>query len=184
MKKETVTLLLCGMAALTVLGLIAAITKVDHNKKAEKQDLDLDEDFEDENYITYVADFGDGYKLYFDYVDGFTELKGLELGGMVSKEYSLGMSFITATHVPAMFNNKGIPRTAEEYIDTKSDAEFWDALPYVNGDTKGYAYWEESQTGGYNHGYQLFDGDEYFYIFVHSSGTWPANIKNVRIVRE
>ena len=184
MRKETTTLLICGMAALTALGLIVAITKIGQSKKAEKQDLKLDEDTEDDDYVTYVADFRDGYKLYFDYVDGFTELKGLELGGMVSKEYNLGMSFITATHVPAMFSNKGIPRTAEEYIDTKPDTEFCDALPYVNGDTKGYAYWEESQTGGYNHGYQVFDGDEYFYIFVHSNNCWPANIKNVRIVRE
>ena len=184
MKKQTLATILMSVAAVTIVGLIIAIRQTGNETMRRSEEINLDDDTEDDDYVTYVADFLDGYKMYFDYVDGFTELKGLELGGMVSKEYSLGMSFITATHVPAMFNNKGIPRTAEEYIDTKPDTEFCDALPYVNGDTRGYAYWEEGQTSGYNHGYQVFDGDEYFYIFVHSSNCWPANIKNVRIVRE
>lgn len=57
MRKETLTILLCGMATLTVLGLIVAISKTGHNKKAEKQDFSLGDDEEDDNYVTFLSFF-------------------------------------------------------------------------------------------------------------------------------
>ena len=187
MKKHTLSTIVVGAVALTTVAIAFGLhmTKDDKPKESVGEERESDEDDE---YVTYVADFGDGYKMYFEYLDGFSELKGMSMLGINSREFGMGATMINVTHIPPEMNSDpNRPHTAEEYLDSMCfDSEFYDALPYENGDTKGFAYWDATKheySKGYTQGYQLFMGDEYFYIFVQSNKTWPSNIQNVRIVK-
>lgn len=188
MKQKNHLILIFGFAAATVGALVFAVNLIG-SKDSSKTESDIStKPVDSSNYVTYTVDFEDGYKLYFDYLPNLTELKTRKILGIASKDFGIGNTMITAVHVPPELNSDpNRPRTPEAYIETRQEADFCDALPYENGDTKGFAYWEKnvrSYGSGYIQGYQLFVGDEYFYIFVSSNKVWSQNITNVRIVKE
>ncbi len=185
MKKQHL-ILLCGAVAVSSIGLMIAANKL--GVKTESGYITKNDEESDEyaDYVTYEADFKDGYKLYFDYKPDLGSYSLTDYCGMKTVSFYQGTNLVMVTHTPAKLRNtSNILRTEEEFIDAHPEAEFCDALPYRNGDTKGYAYWYKEKIAGCNQGYYLFDGDDSFLIVVHGSGNdWPSNIQNVRIVKE
>lgn len=188
MKPKNHLIIVIGLAAAAFGALVVAVNLAGNKDSPKSEDLKDNKSSDYSGYVTYTVDFEDGYKLYFDYLPNLTELKTRKVLGIASKDFGIGETMITAVHIPPELNSDpNRPHTAEAYIDTRQEADFCDALPYENGDTKGFAYWERNVRSygvGFTQGYQLFVGDEYFYIFVHSNKVWPSNITNVRIVKE
>ena len=185
MKKHTLSTIVVGAVALTTVAIAFGLhmTKDDKPKESVGEERESDE-YAD--YVTYEADFKDGYKLYFDYKPDLGSSRLTDYCGMKTVSFYQGSNIVMVTHTPAKLRNtSNVLRTEEEFIDAHPEAEFCDALPYRNGDTKGYAYWYKEKIAGCNQGYYLFDGDDSFFIVVHGSGNeWPSNIQNVRIVKE
>ena len=190
MKRKNMLLLLIGIAAVAVTGLALK----DHlpgrggrDPKAIGEDRTETSAGKKKGFETYTADFGDGYVMRFDYIPGLQELGTMEIGGVTVVDYGRGTTMLTATHVAADINyTAAVPHTAEEYLEVGNIAEFCDALPCKKGDAEGYAYWEKHEYSygtGYTQGFNIFVGDEYFYIFVQQNDEsgWPENIENVRI---
>ena len=190
MKKKNLMFLILGIAAVAVTGLALKDHlpgKGNRDPKVIGMNNKEASSGKGKGYETYTADFGDGYVMRFDYIPGLQELGTMEIGGVTVVDYGKGTTMLTATHVAADINyTAAIPHTAEEYLGAGIDAEFCDALPYKHGDATGYAYWEKHEYSygtGYTQGFNIFVGDEYFYIFVQQNDEsgWPENIENVRI---
>ena len=188
MNKKAILTLLCGAAAATAVILAIAGHRIKKTDKPLPENGDTGNEASHQDYVTYEVDFGDGYIMYFDYKPGLREFGSMEFSGVVVDDFGQGTTMLTACHVPADRNaNPDLPRTSEDYIKADIDAEFCDALPYQNGNASGYAYWERHEYSygtGLTMGYNVFVGDEYFYVFVHRNDIWPEDIENVRIVKQ
>lgn len=188
MKQKTVIALLVGVALAAALVVSLAGHKTVKNKTPKIGDTGSGTGLENIDLESYEVDFGD-YILKFDYLPGFMDLGLTTVGAIQTVDFGNGSTMITATEVPASFNQYAtLPHSAEEYIDYVSDAAFLDALPYDGGDAEGYVYWERTEYEygtGFVNGYNLFGEDgTYIYIFTQRVDQWPDNLQNVRVVKK
>lgn len=188
MKQKTVIALLVGAALAAALVVSLAGHKTVKNKTPKIGDTGSGVGTEKMDLESYEVDFGD-YILEFDYLPGFADLGLMSVGTIQTEDFGQGTTMITATCVPAEYNQYStLPRTAEEYLDYVSDAAFLDALPYDGGDAEGYVYWERTEYEygtGFVNGYNLFCEDgTYIYIFIQRMDQWPDNLQNVRVVKK
>lgn len=188
MKQKKVIALLVGAALAAAIVVTFAGHKVSKNTKPKTEDPGASGEAKTMDLESYEVDFGD-YILKFDFLPGFQNLGLTTVGEIQTEDFGKGTTMITATHVPAFYNQYStLPHTAEEYMDYVCGAAFLDALPYDAGDADGYVYWERTEYEygtGFVNGYNLFcDNGEYFYIFIQSIEQWPDNLQNVRIIKK